>query len=325
MFWVVVKVYWKEIFYICGLYIVEGGVRLGASVVIQLLISAVLFKTYSEAYIYAGILTALYLVSAVLRHNAFYEAPLLTGRVRSAFIYLLYERVSHLSQFMVRNTNMGKIINLLANDFNTMEVKLLFVFMLVAFPFVLFGTAVVLVFRLGWLGLLCIGIPLVIIPFQGMIGKKNGEIFTSLNVEKDTRVKTTTEVIEGIRFIKLYGWELAFNRIIGRLRSIEVSKYMKVYLNQSFERAFSNSTIYWGVLICFILIHFTSVDLNSAKIFATIELMGYVKSNLFLAVMGISYLFELKVLYKRFVDIYTVDNVVMRKIDEATKQPIQPE
>lgn len=50
--------------------------------------------------------------------------------------------------------------------------------------------------------------------------------------------------------------------------------------------------------------------------------MTFIKSQLFLAAMGISYLYELKVLYKRFADIYTVDNVVMRKIDEKTKQPV---
>lgn len=168
------KVYWKEALYISFLNLSEGVLRLGSSVVIQQLISAVLEKNNENAYMYAGILTALYMISAVVRHNAFYEAPLLTARIRSAFVYLLYLRVSNLSQYMVRSTNMGKVINMLASDFNTMEIKLMFVFMLVAFPFVLFGAAVVLVFRLGWVGLICIAIPLLMMPIQGLIGKKNG-------------------------------------------------------------------------------------------------------------------------------------------------------
>jgi hypothetical protein len=46
------------------------------------------------------------------------------------------------------------------------------------------------------------------------------------------------------------------------------------------------------------------------------------KSTLFLASMGVSYIYELRVLLKRFADIYTMDNVVMRRIDETTKQPV---
>jgi ATP-binding cassette subfamily C (CFTR/MRP) protein 4 len=220
---------------------------------------------------------------------------------------------------------MGKIINLLASDFNTMEIRLMFVFMMVAFPFILIGASVVLVFRLGWVGLICIAFPILMMPVQGLIGKRNGQILVSLNVEKDVRVKTTGEVIEGIRFIKLYAWEIAFNKIIGKLRSIEIAKYMKIYLGQSFDRALSNSTIYWGMIICFVLMHFTGVGLDSSKIFSTVELMTFIKVNLFLAAMGISYIYELKVLFKRFADIYTVENVVMKKIDETTKKPVPEE
>jgi ATP-binding cassette subfamily C (CFTR/MRP) protein 4 len=206
--------------FIWFLNITEGGLRLGSSIVIQLLISSVLDRDHPRAYMFAGILTALYFVSSVLKHNAFYEAPLLTAKVRAGFVYLLYSRVSQLSQFMIRSTNMGKIINLLASDFNTMEIRLNFVFMTLAFPFILIGATVVLVIRLGWVALICIALPAIMIPIQGLIGKLNGKILVSLNVEKDKRIKTTGEVIEGIRFIKLYAWELAFNRIISRLRSI---------------------------------------------------------------------------------------------------------
>lgn len=154
---------------------------------------------------------------------------------------------------------MGKLINLLAGDFNSMETKLMFIFVAASFPFTVFGVAVVLVLRLGWIGLICIFTPILLMPINWGIGVKNGQIFTQLNVHKDARVKITGEVIEGIRFVKLYAWELAFNRIVGRLRSLEINKYIRIYLGQSFERAFSNSTTYWGVLLCFVALYFTGV------------------------------------------------------------------
>jgi hypothetical protein len=96
-----------------------------------------------------------------------------------------------------------------------------------------------------------------------------------------------------------------------------------MYLNQSFERAISNTSSYWAVFVTFIIIYFTQGIgiLNAARIFSTTELMGYFKLLVFLGGSGLSFMFELKVIFKRFVDIYLIKNFNMRKIDESTKQP----
>lgn len=142
----------------------------------------------------------------------------MNNRIKNSFIYTIYDKVSGLSQFMIRNADMGKVINMLASDFNTMEIKMTFVFMAMILPFVMIGVGVILVVRLRWIGLLCVAIPLVILPIQSLLGRRNGQILREVNQFKDKRVKTTTEVIEGIRFVKLYAWEIAFNKMIGFLR-----------------------------------------------------------------------------------------------------------
>ena len=40
-----------------------------------------------------------------------------------------------------------------------------------------------------------------------------------VNINKDLRIKTCTQIIEGIKFIKLYGWQIAFKNIIQKLRT----------------------------------------------------------------------------------------------------------
>lgn len=50
--------------------------------------------------------------------------------------------------------------------------------------------------------------------------------------------------------------------------------------------------------------------------------MGYFKMLVFLGAGGISFLFELKVIFGRFVDIYLIKNLNMQRINEETKEPV---
>lgn len=90
-------------------------------------------------------------------------------------------------------------------------------------------------------------------------------------------------------------------------------------MGQSLERAFSNSTTYWGLLICFWAAS-NGGSPTVAVIFSTFEIMTFFKANLFLSSMGISYLYELKVLFKRFSDIYNLENVSMRCLDSLPSE-----
>ena len=75
-------------------------------------------------------------------------------------------------------------------------------------------------------------------------------------------------------------------------------------------------------MICFIALYYSNVHFDSSMIFSTMEVMLYLKIIYFLSLTGLSYLFELKVLFKRFADIYNMDNISMKRLDEATKQPV---
>lgn len=138
--------------------------------------------------------------------------------MRSELIFIVYTRLTKLSQYTAKTQELGKIINLLSSDFNTIEVKSQIFFVSLVTPFTLIGVIVALVFRLGSPGLIIFVVILLFLPLQNFIGKRNGAIIQGINVYKDRRVKLCTEMIEGIKFIKLYGWEIAYERMIKYLR-----------------------------------------------------------------------------------------------------------
>jgi hypothetical protein len=87
-----------------------------------------------------------------------------------------------------------------------------------AFPVYAIGATTLLVTRLGWTGVIAIVLVILTVPLSNCVSKMNGGLIHEINAFKDKRIQTTSEVIEGIKFIKLYGWEIAFRRIIQGLR-----------------------------------------------------------------------------------------------------------
>jgi len=92
---------------------------------------------------------------------------------------------------------------------------------------ILFVLVLTYVSQLGYsalvgLGVLILGFPLQIMLVRVMFNqRKKGVKLT------DKRVRLTTEVLQGIRLIKLYAWEDFYTQQIGNLRSKEISTIRK--------------------------------------------------------------------------------------------------
>lgn len=95
---------------------------------------------------------------------------------------------------------------MLGNDLNMVEIRIPFLFTFLASFVGIIGVTVISIIRLGWTGAIMILVPLAIFPFQFIVGRIIGSQLKGVNVYKDFRVKITTEIIEGIKFVKLYGW-----------------------------------------------------------------------------------------------------------------------
>ncbi len=101
---------------------------------------------------------------------------------------------------------MGKINNLLSSDLAMIEQRLFTLLLSTAFPLMVVGVTIILIVRIGWVGIIGVILMMLMIPICKNISEKNGLILKEVNKFKDKRVHTTTEVIEGIKYIKLYGW-----------------------------------------------------------------------------------------------------------------------
>jgi hypothetical protein len=115
-----------------------------------------------------------------------------SGCVRSCLISLMFKKVYKLTPFTASREGLGKVTNMISNDFNLIEIKAPFFFGMITLPLAYIGFIVVIYLRIGAEGLIFMGIPLVLIPIQILLGRVNGKTLEKVNVQKDKRIKVTS-------------------------------------------------------------------------------------------------------------------------------------
>lgn len=85
-------------------------------------------------------------------------------------------------------------------------------------PLKALGVAIYFVSQLTWVGIFSILGLFLVLPINMCLGKRSGQIIHDIHALKDQRIKFYSEIIDGIRFIKIYGWEYAFNHFVKVIR-----------------------------------------------------------------------------------------------------------
>ena len=254
------------------------------------------------------------------RHRSYQNATLLASKIKSGILTLIYAKISSLSSYVIKSSQLGKLINLLASDMSVIKFRLGTLMNLISFPISIIGITTLLIIQIGWPGIAGIVTILLIVPISNGISKRNGTIIQEINVFKDKRIKMTTEIIEGIKFIKLYGWEIAFRRIIQRLRHQEIVYLKRLAFGRSIERALGISIGFFSGLVIFILAqYFNERKIGIVEIFTCLEMVSSFKVTILNLGSGLALYYEIKIILNRFSNILNIENIAMNQINEETK------
>jgi hypothetical protein len=162
--------------------------KLGFSITLQFLFQSVTEGNKQLAYVLAFCAGFSWLLSQISRQNAFYHTVIIATRLRSGLLTSIFAKLSCFSQFTYHNSELSKLVNMLSNDFNLIELQIASLFFAVIFPFALTAIAIILILRFGWPGIISIILPIVMFPLQKFISKKNGELLRKVNLSKDSRL-----------------------------------------------------------------------------------------------------------------------------------------
>jgi len=135
----------------------------------------------------------------------------------------------------------------------------------------------------------------------------------------DQRIKLTSELIEGIRLLKMYAWELRFRDMVGALRKQEVLLMAKIVIWESIERGLTFGA--HTIALVLMLLTFTSTggQLSISNVFPAYFLLAILRLYAsFNATLALNFIFSAKMVMKRV-------QSVMDFVDSRARSPEEPQ
>ncbi|KAL8585023.1 hypothetical protein ACOMHN_043659 [Nucella lapillus] len=203
----------------------------------QLLKRLIQFTTNKEEYMwrgyfYAGLLFGVALVQSLLLHQYFHSCLVLGMRLRSVIISAVYRKTLRLSNSAKKTTTVGEIVNLMSVDAQRFMDLMTYFHTIWSGPLQIVLSLYFLWHTLGPSVFAGVGVMLLLIPINAFIAHKQRQLQVKQMGLKDSRIKLMNEVLNGIKVLKLYAWELSFQDKILCIRNQELEVLKRAaYLN----------------------------------------------------------------------------------------------
>lgn len=226
----------------------------------------------AEAYSYGGALVCFLAMYTISHHVIFVDLELTGMRVRVASCALIYRKALRLSQASLRESSVGQMVNMLSNDVEKFDRALMFLHWLWIGPLQL---AVVVALTWSAMGPSVLAGAVIIlmgVPLQGWISRMFSHLRRQTATLTDERIRVMHEIINGVKVIKMYGWEHAFAEHNAGAREREMGVIRKTNNFRAFN--FGYFLVSMPVALVAILVPFTLTGgvLTAEKLFLTLNL-----------------------------------------------------
>nr|ASU47346.1 ABCC3 [Cnaphalocrocis medinalis] len=274
------------------------------------------------AAIYAASMVLANLLSAFLAHHGGLYCQQIGMKLRVATSSLMFRKIMRMNNSALGDTAAGKVVNILSNDVQRFDLGLMFLHYIWIIPIQLCVVCYLGYMQAGWAAIIGLASLLVIaVPIQGVIGQTLGKVRFATALKTDERIKVMTEVINGIQVIKMYAWEIPFQKVVGERRADEMKQ---VKLASILRTVFLGLMIFIERTALFITILVFVLGGNSMTanvIYPLQQIMSVAQFNITLVLpLVLAFTAELIVSIKRIKEFLTSEDRpdLVKSIDQTT-------
>ncbi|XP_064624457.1 multidrug resistance-associated protein 1-like isoform X1 [Lineus longissimus] len=194
-----------------------------------LLSALITFVETEDAYRWKGFLIAglLFIVTGIksfmigLQMNNF---MMIGMRVRTLLTAAIYRKSLRLSSSGRKKFTQGQIVNLMSVDAQKMQEVFQNLHFIWSGPLTIIIALCYLWSILGVATLAGVGCIFLVMPLNIVFAKMSRKLQSENMILKDSRLKLLNEILNGMKVLKLYGWEKSFQQKIMCIRNQEVKK-----------------------------------------------------------------------------------------------------
>ncbi|XP_005095104.1 multidrug resistance-associated protein 1 isoform X2 [Aplysia californica] len=244
----------------------------------------ILFISDKEAQSWHGYLLAVALFSTfgiahILSEFFYYQCNKFAVTVNTSILSAVYQKSLRLSSEARQSTSAGAVIQLISSDSNSIWGLCNEMFMLLQ-CILQFSVGVALVYQaMGVAVFAGLSVLAVLFVIKSITLRKHAQLDQIMKKQADKRLKVITEVLSGIKVLKLYSWNAAFKRLISEIREVELTALFKFDMLGLVITYSWTGAIFWMVFFIFVTHVLVEDDhrLDAATVFVTMAYCTFIR------------------------------------------------
>eukprot|EP00042_Codosiga_hollandica_P057927 m.865823 g.865823 ORF g.865823 m.865823 type:complete len:1554 (-) comp59720_c0_seq9:185-4846(-) len=252
-----------------------------------------------HGYAYAWFMLAAAILHSILMHQYFHFVLFAGMRMRTGIAGLVYSKSLRLTSASSHQTTLGNVLNHVTVDCQRLHPLMGYIHMTWSAPFQIFLAMLLLWQVVGMACLPGIAIMAALIPANTRISGRTKALNVDLSKQKDVRIKLMTQILSGIRVIKLYAWEKSFMAAIQKVREAELALLSKSSFLKAQSTLFASCAPFFVALATFVTYTMLGHDLTAATAFVSLSLFNLIQYPLSTIPQVSSMLVEAKVSMQR--------------------------
>ncbi|KAF1747740.1 hypothetical protein GCK72_024206 [Caenorhabditis remanei] len=232
---------------------------------------------YWPAMFVALLISFLSFVTVVIHHPYFHGLLNVGNHMRVGTGVLLYKKALRLSLASLADTNSGQLIQLLNTDAAKLEQAFLFAHYVWLCPLLMFFYGFILWFYFGFCCLVGFLVMMIIVTFQVYYSYQLGVNRRNIGDRMDARLKIMSEIINGMKVVKMLVWEDNFAAKIKQLRENEIGAVGKSAFYSSMVMGIYFVSAKIGLFVYIFSCLYFDEDLTTKGVFAASALYNSVR------------------------------------------------
>ncbi|OTF70067.1 hypothetical protein BLA29_001376 [Euroglyphus maynei] len=232
-----------------------------------------------RGFFYSTIMFISPMLESLFTNQHEYQLNMITMRMKTCMTAIVYHKSLRLSHTAKQQFSTGEIVNLISVDTLRIVDLINNINTLWSAPLQICIGLYLVWLQLSYASLAGFSYMLLIVPVNIMLTNLIRSFQLRLMTRKDSRSKLMTEILDGIKVIKLNAWERHFESKINNLRALEMKQLKYIAYCNTFMTTFFSSGAIFVALFSFMAYTLMSVDnvLDANRAFVSLSLFNIIR------------------------------------------------